>query len=146
MIRMDRSAASSIALALLCAAPLAAAQDMAPPARTSGSMEYVNGGFGDDEAASIRQAAPNYSLRMQFSRQHNGEFVAGVNLAISDQAGRAVFALPAAGPMTDVMLPPGTYRVSASYEGRTETQQISVGGPGRAGKDISFSWKDSETP
>lgn len=147
MTRVDRSAAAGIGLALLCAAaPLAAAQDMAVPARTAGGMEYVNGGFGDDEAASIRQTAPNYSLRMQFSRQHNGEFVSGVDLAIRDQAGRAVFALPSAGPLTDVMLPPGTYQVSASYEGRTETQQISIGGPGRAGKDISFSWKGTEAP
>ena len=147
MIRFCRSAASGIGLALLCAAaPLALAQDMAAPIRTSGGMAYVNGGFGDDEAATIRQTASNYSLRMQFSRQHNGEFVAGVDLAVQDQAGRTVFALPSAGPLTAVMLPPGSYQVSASYEGRTETQQISVGGSGRAGKDISFRWKDAETP
>jgi hypothetical protein len=147
MIRLDRSAAAGIGLALLCAAaPLAVAQEMAAPARTAGAMAYVNGGFGDDEAANIRQTAPNYSLRMQFARQHNSEFVAGVDLAIHDQAGRTVFALPSAGPLTDVMLPAGTYQVSASYEGRTETQQISVSGPGRAGKDISFRWKDTEAP
>jgi hypothetical protein len=147
MIRLNRSAAAGIGLALLCAAaPLAAAQDAAVPARTAGGMQYVNGGFGDDEAATIKQTAPNYSLRMQFSRQHNSEFVAGVDLAIRDQAGRTVFALPSAGPLTDVMLPPGSYQVSASYEGRTETQQISVGGPGRAGKDISFRWQGTETP
>jgi hypothetical protein len=123
MIRFCRPAASGIALALLrAAAPLAMAQ-------TAGGMAYVNGGFDQDEATDIRQAGPNYSLRMQFSRQHNGEF-----------------ALPSAGPLTDVMLLPGTYQVSASYEGRTETQQISVGGAGRAGKDISFRWKDAETP
>src|SRR5271170_4187920 len=123
MIRLCRSAVSGIGLALLCAAaPLAMAQDMTAPARSAGGMEYVNGGFGDDEATSIRQSGPNYSLRMQFSRQHNGEFVSGVDLAVHDQAGRTVFALPSAGPLTDVMLPPGTYQVSASYEGRTETQ------------------------
>ena len=147
MIRFCRSAASGIGLALLCAAaPLAMAQDMASPVRTSGGMAYVNGGFGDDEAATIRQTGPNYSLRMQFSREHNSEFVAGVDLAVQDQAGRTVFALPSAGPLTDVMLPPGSYQVSASYHGRTETQQISVGGASRAGKDISFRWKDAETP
>ena len=147
MIRFCRSAASGIGLALLCvAAPLALAEDMSAPARAAGGMEYVNGGFGQDEADNIRQAGPNYSLRMQFSRDHNGEFVSGVELAVHDQAGRTVFTLPSAGPLTDVMLPPGTYQVSASYEGRSETQQISVGGPGRAGRDISFRWKDSETP
>ena len=147
MIRLYRSAFSGIGVALLCATtPLALAQDRAAPAPTGGAMAYVNGGFGDDEAANIRQTAPSYSLRMQFSREHNSEFVAGVDLAIHDQAGRAVFALPSAGPLTDVMLPAGSYQVSASYEGRTETQQISVSGPGRAGKDISFRWKDTATP
>jgi len=141
MIRFCRSAA----LALLCAAaPAAMAQEMA--ARPDGAMAYVNGGFGDDEATSIRQNGPNYSLRMQFSREHNGEFVSGVDLAVQDQSGRTVFALPSAGPLTDVMLPAGTYRVSASYAGRTETQQISVNGAGSAGKDISFRWKDNEAP
>jgi hypothetical protein len=115
-------------------------------AQTAGGLAYVNGGFDQDEATNIRQTGQNYSLRMQFSRQHNGEFVAGVDLAVHDQAGRTVFALPSAGPLTDVMLPPGTYQVSASYEGRTETQQISVNGAGHAGKDISFRWKDAETP
>jgi hypothetical protein len=147
MIRFCRSMAPGLGLALFCAAaPLAMAQDMAAPVGTSGQMEYINGGFGDDEAASIRQTAPNYSLRMQFSRDHNGEFVSGVELAVQDQSGRTVFALPSAGPLTDVMLPPGSYRVSATYEGRTETQQISVNGAGRSGKDISFRWRDTETP
>ena len=93
----------------------------------------------------MRQNAPKYSLRMEFSERRDGEFVTDVNLAISDPKGRTVFALPSAGPMTDIMLPPGTYRVSASYEGKTETQEVAVGGPGREGKDISFSWKSTET-
>ncbi len=143
MIRFCRSAAFGMGLTLLCAAaPLALAQERT----AAGGMAYVNGGFDQDEATTIRQTAPNYSLRMQFSREHNGEFVAGVDLAVQDQAGRTVFALPSAGPLTDVMLPPGSYQVRASYEGKTETQQISVGGAGHAGKDISFRWKDVEAP
>ncbi len=34
---------------------------------------------------------------------------------------------------------------SASYAGKTETQQIAVGGAGREGKDIAFNWKSGET-
>jgi hypothetical protein len=145
MIRFYRSAASGLALALLCAAPLAMAQDTVAT-RTADGIAYVNGGFGDDEASSIRQGASNYSLRMQFARQHNGEFVSGVDLAVQDQSGKTVFTLPKAGPMTDVMLPPGNYQVRASYGGHTETQQIAIGGAGHAGKDISFRWTDAEAP
>lgn len=137
MTRFTRSALAG--LGLLCAvSPFAVAQESAMPA---GGMAYVNGGFGYDEEDRIKQEGPNYSLRLQFSEGRKGEWVSDVNLAIVDTSGRTVFTLPKAGPLTDVMLPPGSYRISASYEGRTKTQEISIGGSGRAGKDLAFSWQ-----
>ena len=44
------------------------------------------------------------------------------------------------GPQMQI-IPPGTYRINASYAGRTKTQEVQVGGPGRAGKDLAFSWQ-----
>jgi hypothetical protein len=115
------------------------------PLQTAGETTFINGGIGSEEAAYMRANAPKFSLRMEFSERRDGEFVRDVALNISDPKGRTVFSLPKAGPLTDIMLPPGTYKVSASYEGETKIQDVSVGGPGRQGKDIAFSWKSSES-
>jgi hypothetical protein len=149
MIRINRSALALMGLGIVCAipfaqAPLAHAQD-AVAIRSNGETTYLTGGFGDTEISYMRENAPKYSLRMEFSQRGSGEFVSGVNLDISNPSGKSVFALDSAGPLTDVMLPPGQYRVRASYEGKTETQEVSIDGAGRGGKDISFHWKGSET-
>ncbi len=115
------------------------------PLQTAGETTFINGGIGSEEAAYMRSNAPKFSLRMEFSERRDGEFVRDVALNISDPKGRTVFSLPKAGPLTDIMLPPGSYKVSASYEGETKIQDVSVGGPGRQGKDIAFSWKSSES-
>lgn len=144
MIRLNLSALAGLGL-LAATISAAHAEDGRDRVLTAGDTSYINGGFGDDEIDYMRQNAPKYSLRMEFSEGGKGAFVADVNLAIADPKGRTIFALPSAGPLTDVMLPPGTYKVSASYEGKTETQEVAIGGPGGQGKDISFSWKGEPT-
>jgi hypothetical protein len=143
-IAMTRLALAGLGFGLLCTASFALAQNEAVPVRTVGDTAYINGGIGDGEIAYMRENAPKYSLRMEFSERPDGQFVTDVNLAISDRAGAPIFALPSAGPLTDVTLPPGTYRVSASFDSQTKTQEVAVGGPGGKGKDISFNWNSVE--
>lgn len=99
---------------------------------------YMNGGIGQEEQARMRRLAPEFSLRMTFSEHKDGEFLADVPVVITDARGNAIFDLPNGGPMLNVMLPPGKYRVAARHKGLNEYQDVTI--TGKEGKDLSFHW------
>jgi len=103
---------------------------------------YMNGGIGSDEQAFMRRAGKDFSLRLIFAERKDNEFVADVKLLIEDEHG-PVFLLPAAGPMTNVMLPEGKYRITASYRGVTEVHMVTI--RGKSGADVLFHWKGAPT-
>ena len=80
-----------------------------------------------------------FPLRMTFSERKSGEFIADVPVVITDARGNPVFELAKAGPMLDVMLPNGHYKVSARFKGLTESQEVTL--DGKEGRDLSFHWK-----
>ncbi|NDU91306.1 MAG: hypothetical protein G3I10_01590 [Ferrovum sp.] len=98
---------------------------------------YMNGGIGSNEQAYMRKAGKDFSLRLIFAARKDNEFVADVKLLIEDEHG-PVFMLPAAGPMTNVMLPEGKYRIVASYRGVTEAHIVTI--RGQNGADVLFHW------
>jgi hypothetical protein len=99
---------------------------------------YMNGGIGSDEQSYMRKMGKDFSLRLIFAERKDNEFVADVKLLIEDEHG-PVFMLPAAGPMTNVMLPDGKYRIIASYRGVTEVHMVTI--KGKNGADVLFHWK-----
>lgn len=130
MMRGNTIAAGLLALGLMAGAAASSAQSASPP--------YLNGGIGQGEQDAIKAAAKDYSLHLLFS-QDNGEYISDVKLDIADADGRTLLSLPSAGPMTNVQLSPGQYKVSASYKGETRSQQVSV----VAGKisNLSLRWQ-----
>jgi hypothetical protein len=100
---------------------------------------YVNGGIGADEQATMRRVAKDFPLRIVFSEGKDGEFLADIPMVISDSSGNAIFHLLKAGPMLFVFLPQGRYKVSAVFNGVTQTQQVTVAG--KDGKDLGFHWE-----
>lgn len=128
------------AIALLGAATLPAhAQDQAVPLETAHATTYVNGGVGKEDEAHMRKIAKDWPLRMIFSERKDHEFVAGVNLAVTNQRGASVLALNHTGPMTYAMLPAGRYHISATSHGITESRDVRL--DGKHGKDVYFHWK-----
>lgn len=99
---------------------------------------FQNGGIGADEQAYMRKTARDFNLRLTFSEAKNNEYVSDVRLDIFDASGNLVFNLPSAGPLTNVMLPDGRYRVAASFKGLTEIQQVNI--TGKEGRDLAFHW------
>ena len=63
----------------------------------------------------------------------------GGSVVVTDARGNSVFELSKAGPMLDVALPNGNYKVNASFNGLTESQAVTL--VGKAGKDLQFRWK-----
>lgn len=124
--------------ALYATVPLVYAQEDVIVVEAMHPTLYMNGGVGKSDEAYMRKIAKDFNLRLQFSERKDNEFVAGVNLAIADARGNTVFMLPSGGPMTDLMLADGKYRVSATYKGKTETQTVTL--RGKEGKDLEFHW------
>jgi hypothetical protein len=92
---------------------------------------YQNGGVGKDEVADMQRHIQPYDLRIAFSEGRHNAYAADVKLRITDGQGRRVFELRDAGPMTDVNLPGGHYRVVAEFGGvkRVTTVDVTPGHP-----------------
>lgn len=131
--------AALIGASLLASLPLAASAQESIIVETFTATTYLNGGIGKDEADAMRRIAKEFPLRLTFSERKDGEFIVDVPVVIADARGNPVFMLPKAGPMLYVMLPSGKYRVSARYDGLTESQEVTL--TGKEGKDLYFHWK-----
>jgi hypothetical protein len=137
-----RTAIGALAAGVLLAATAtvpAYAQDELVVLETVRTTTYVNGGIGKDEEAYMRRIVKDWSLRMIFSERKDNEFVADVNLLVTDMRGAPVLVLPAAGPMTYAMLPAGKYRVTASFRGKAESREVTL--DGKQARDVYFHWK-----
>lgn len=140
-ITPSRAALGAAAAALLLAAAAlpAQAQDERVLLETARVTTYLDGGIGADQEASMRRVAKDWPLRMTFSERKDGEFAADVNLVVTDARGAPVLVLHDTGPMTYAMLPAGTYRLSATLHGITETREVTL--DGRHGRDVQFHWR-----
>jgi hypothetical protein len=136
MVKSSRCA--TLALAMACALPLVSLGQDSVVTHTPAATTYLNGGIGDTEEATMRSLGKQFSLRMIFSESKSGEYIADVPVVILNSSGEPVFELPRAGPMLDVMLPAGKYRVSARFKGLTETQSVTL--DGTHGRDLAFHW------
>lgn len=132
-------AASTLLFCLIGAAASAAyAQEDILVVETARPTLYLNGGIGSTEQAYMKKTAKDFNLRMVFSEHKDGEFVADAKVSIVDARGNTVFFLPSAGPMTNLILPDGKYRVSATFKGMTESQTVTIAG--NQAKDLYFHW------
>jgi hypothetical protein len=121
---------------MLLAAPLVASAQESGRAEVIAATTYLNGGLGKDR--SIRRIACEFPLRISFSEGNGDEFAANVPVVISDARGNAVLVLRNAGPLLYVMLPDGTYTVTAHAHGETQTKRVTL--DGARGRDINFNW------
>ncbi len=131
--------AALLALGLFFAAlPWAQAQEFVIKVQTVGDVKYANGGFGMEEREAMRALAGQFNLHLMFSVDLRSAFVAGVALTVADPKGGTVFELADAGPWTHVQLPPGRYRVSATYKGVSQARTVSLGARPSI---LHFQWK-----
>lgn len=132
----------ALASALLVGAGLVvSAQAQLPPVETAHGVQYVTGGFGSDAAAAFKDAKSQYPVALTFAATGSDgstPYVAEVAVEIDSEEGNRVLGLHSVGPFLLMDLPDGTYTVRATYEGRTQTQQIKVAGPGSV--DVRIAW------
>jgi hypothetical protein len=129
------------ALALACGG---AAASVAPPVERQGAVSFQTGGIGADESQAMKQLAAHYPLELEFVEQagKRGEYSAGEQVRISDDAGRTVLKATAAGPFMLVNLPDGRYRVSAADDGHREVRAVTLSG--KPHDRVAFVWPAQE--
>lgn len=120
---------------------LSTAQAGMPPVKHQGSVEYVSGGIGIDESEAMKAASGNYPLALTFAAQRGGkaDYVADVAVVIRDAQGKSVLQVTAEGPYMLVKLPAGSYRISATFDGKAQERQVSVQDSSTA--RAMFEWK-----
>jgi hypothetical protein len=104
---------------------------------------YQNGGVGKEQVADMDHHMKPYDLRLTFSEGKHNAYVADLKLRITDAAGKKVFALNHAGPLTDVSLPAGHYRVIADFGGVKRGGSVDVK-PGQPA-NLYLHWPKDET-
>jgi hypothetical protein len=96
-----------------------------PASQTQGSVTYVTGGIGLDEADTFRAAAQQYNLRITFTSQA-GEYYASVKVTLRDAQGKTVIETVSDGPFVFFSVVPGKYEIIAENLGRTVTRVAQV--------------------
>jgi len=133
---------SAIATAIALAATGAAqAGGVLPPQHTQGSVRYVTGGVGLDEAQAMKKEMPRYALSMEFvgTQGKRGEYLADIPVKIKNRKGVVALDVVSDGPYLLVDLSPGKYAIEASYNGNTERRSVEVQNKGAA--HLLFEWK-----
>jgi hypothetical protein len=134
-----RSLAISCAAALL-AATAAAQTATLPPEQRAGDVAFVTGGVSDDEAAVFKSAMGSYPLAIEVVQSNAGRglYTAGATVQVTRRNGDVMLNTRADGPFVLVRLPPGSYRVDATFNGRTISKDVSVGQNGSTHAVLSF--------
>ncbi len=108
---------------LAAAVALLATAGPAGPARADTIYECSGIGLEAREAA---ETVP-HTLRLEFA-QADGHYLGGVEASLSDARGNEILAVRCPGPWVLLDLPDGTFRVSASFEGKTVTRTVTIRG------------------
>lgn len=93
---------------------------------TQGGVSYVSGGVGDDELKALRAMSDRFNLKVTMVMQ-KGEFVSDAKVHIQDAQGQAVLDAASDGPFLLAQLPPGTYTVICTLNGKERKQTAHVG-------------------
>lgn len=130
---------------LLATAPVASAiADVSvtelPPKQTQGTVTFMNGGIGHDEALSMRKEEGRFPLSLEFIKHAKpvDEALADVDLTITDSHGRTALQTLASGPYLLADLPDGKYRIDADLNGQTKTRDVVIAA--RNPEHIVFEW------
>jgi hypothetical protein len=103
-----------------------------PEPQHQGDVTFVSGGVGDEDRSAMRAMAHDYNLHLQFAIAGSGEYLAGVNVTVTDEKGKTLLDTIADGPLFLAKLPPGRYKIAVAQGGgrsQSRTVVISAGAP-----------------
>lgn len=92
----------------------------------SGAVSWVAGGISAGQIDALAAREKEHTLKLVFTL-NAGNYLAGVDVVVRDAKGTAVLEQSNTGPVLLAQLPRGSYTVSATSEGRTQTRKVQVG-------------------
>lgn len=118
----------TLAAMLVFGAGLSVAYADMPPLQRQGNIQFVTGGVGLDESNSMKASEKDYSLSMVFAQREGGQsvYTADVPVTITDSKGATVLQTTTNGPYLLVQLPPGSYTISSTYNGKKIVRQATI--------------------
>ena len=113
---------------LVATLAFAALPSALPPEQTQGSVTYVSGGIGQEEAQAFEAAAALYPLTLEFAIKHTprAEYTADVHVVVTNAQGVRVLDTNSEGPFLLAKLPAGHYTVTAERHQQTLTRSVHV--------------------
>jgi hypothetical protein len=131
----------TILVALACAAPLASAQEAAPPApmvHKQSNIAYVSGGSTPEEAHEMQRVANKYPMQLRFVVGDNPSAGKGVRVMVKDLRGEVVIDALSEGPVFYFNPPSGRWTVDAQYQGETVSKTVDLVGRRYIGLTFDF--------
>ena len=123
----SRPALVAASLSLFLALPTPG-QAQLPALQHYGSVEYLTGGFGQDESTALKEAMEQYPLALTFASSAEGRsaYVSGVRVVIRDRDDVTVLNVESEGPYLLARLPAGQYQIFATYRHKTLPRHITL--------------------
>jgi hypothetical protein len=94
--------------------------------RTGSGATYISGGVGIDSVERLNSQARDFNLKLVFTL-NEGNYLANVPVTITDGRGNKVIEAVSEGPLFLAKLPAGSYTVTATNDGKTQTRKVTVG-------------------
>jgi len=91
---------------------------------TPGGIEYISGGAGEDDRASMASRQAEFPFKVVLS-EPSGEYLVADRLSVLTPQG-SLLIVRDAGPVVMMKLPPGPYVLEAAYQGKTERRSVQV--------------------
>lgn len=89
-------------------------------------VHFVTGGTGAVEKAWFNENQHAYKLKVSYN-DDTGHNLAGVVVGLTDSKGQNVLGATTEGPFLLVDAPAGTYTLTSTYEGQTQTKKVTLG-------------------
>ena len=94
----------------------------------------VCGGIGNDERRELASAPSGANLSLEFSLAGRGNYIADVEVTITPAGSGPALTVKTEGPICYLELPPGRYKVDASYNGTRKSASATI--PQKGGKPL----------
>lgn len=106
-------------LLLIAALPAFAGQGKIAPGNAE--IQYLSGGVGEENMAEMVAQEANYNFKALFVRDPNGEYLAGVNVVLTDDRANKLVELSTEGPVLLLELAQGKYTLTATTQADNKT-------------------------
>jgi hypothetical protein len=98
--------------------------------RTAQGFPYSAGGVSSEEREVLQASGKAYNVQLTFAEK-GGAYLSDINLVITDAKGGEIIGIKADGPLFYIQLPPGKYRVRATFKNETKQLQSLVVAKGK---------------